>query len=112
LIPNLPRQSLLTISMKKATKRVLGGIALAAGAVGAIGALMIRNNGARGKRRGKRNADIWARPGMAVVFRAELMPGRDASERTFRIQELLPSGRVVLENFAGEHAEKEFERTR
>jgi hypothetical protein len=49
---------------------------------------------------------------MEVVFRAELMPGRDASERTFRVQELLPSGRVVLQNFAGEHAEKEFERVR
>jgi len=99
--------------MKKATKRVLGGLALAGGAIGAIGALMIRNTGVRRKRRGNRNvADIWARPGMEVVFRAELMPGRDASERTFRVQELLPSGRVVLENFAGEHAEKEFEAAR
>ena len=99
--------------MKKATKRVLGGLALAAGAVGAIGAFMIRNDGGlRRKRRGKRAADIWARPGMEVVFRAELMPGRDASERTFRVQQLLPSGRVVLENFVGEHAEKEFERVR
>jgi hypothetical protein len=98
--------------MKKATKRVLGGIALAAGAVGAIGALMIRNNSAWTKRRGKRESHIWARPGMQVVFRAELMPGRDGSQRTFRIQELLPSGRVVLENFAGEHAEKEFEPVR
>ena len=95
--------------MKKATKRVLGGIALAAGAVGAIGALMIRNDGAR-RKRSKRDANIWARPGMEVVFRAELMPGRNASERTFRVQQLLPSGRVVLENFAGEHVEKEFER--
>jgi len=86
---------------------------LAGGAIGAIGALMIRNTGVRRKRRGNRNvADIWARPGMEVVFRAELMPGRDASERTFRVQELLPSGRVVLENFAGEHAEKEFEAAR
>src|SRR5215471_2493844 len=98
--------------MKKATKRVLGGLALAAGAVGAIGALMIRNEGVPWTRRRKRGADIWARPGMEVVFRAELMPGRDASERTFRVQQLLPSGRVVLENFTGEHAEKEFERVR
>lgn len=98
--------------MKKATKRVLGGLALATAAVGAIGALMIRNNGERRKRRGKHDTGIWARPGMEVVFRAELMPGRDGSERTFRVQRLLPSGRVVLENFAGEHAEKEFERVR
>ena len=111
-MPDLPRQSLLTISMKKATKRVLGGIALAAGAVGAIGALMIRNDGGGRRRRGKRNTDIWARPGMEVVFRAELMPGRDASERTFRVHQLLPSGRVVLENFIGEHNEKEFEAVR
>lgn len=98
--------------MKKATKRVLGGLALAAGAVGAIGALMIRNDGLRRKRRGRRDTNIWARPGMEVVFRAELMPGRDASERTFRVQKLLPSGRVILENFAGEHAAKEFEPVR
>jgi hypothetical protein len=98
--------------MKKATKRVLGGIALAAGAVGAIGALMIRNNGARRKQSGKRDANIWARPGMEVVFRAELMPGRNGSERTFRVQQLLPSGRVVLENFVGEHTETEFESAR
>ena len=98
--------------MNKATKRVLGGIALAAGAVGAIGALMIRNNGARRKQNGKRDANIWARPGMEVVFRAELMPGRNGSERTFRVQQLLPSGRVVLENFVGEHTEKEFEPAR
>ena len=98
--------------MNKATKRVLGGIALAAGAVGAIGALMIRNDSARRKRRGKPEANIWARPGMEVVFRAELMPGRNGSERTFRVQQLLPSGRVVLENFAGEHVEKEFEPAR
>jgi hypothetical protein len=100
-------------TMKKATKRLVGGVALAAGAMGAIGALMMRGNNARRKRRTDRDAaDIWARPGMTVVFRAELMPGRDGSERTFRVQELLPSGRVLLENFSGEHAEKEFERVR
>lgn len=99
--------------MKKATKRLLGGVALAAGAMGAIGALIMRGSNARRKRRTDRdNGDIWARPGMEVVFRAELMPGRDGSERTFRVQELLPSGRVLLENFAGEHAEKEFERVK
>ena len=98
--------------MKKATKRVLGGLALAAGAAGAIGALMIRNEGTRKKRRGKSEANLWARPGMQVVFRAEVMPGRETSERTFRVQELLPSGRVVLQNFAGEHTETEFEGAR
>jgi len=100
--------------MKKATKRLLGGVVVAAGAMGAIGALMMKGSNARRKRRTERDTsdDIWARPGMEVVFRAELMPGRDGSERTFRVQEMLPSGRVRLENFAGEHAEKEFERVR
>lgn len=78
--------------------------------MGAIGALMLRGNGTRRRRR--KAPDLWARPGMEVVFRAELMPGRDGSERTFRVAQLLPSGRVVLENFVGEHAEKEFERVR
>ena len=97
--------------MKKETKRLLGGIALAGSAVGAIGALLIKKNSSRrGGRRKKVVEDVWARPGMEVVFRAELMPGRDASQRTFRVQELLPSGRVLLQNFIGEHAEKEFER--
>jgi hypothetical protein len=49
---------------------------------------------------------------MLVVFRAELKPGRDASERTFRVAELLPNGRVLLVDIAGEHTESEFERVR
>ncbi len=53
--------------------------------------------------------DRWARPGMSVTFRAELMPGRNRAERTFRVVDILPSGRVTLENFAGEHTESEFE---
>ena len=98
--------------MKKATKRLLGGIALTAGALGAIGAILMRNNtGSRRQRRREKSkvADMWARPGMKVVFRAELMPGREASERTFRIDSLLPSGRVLLEGVTGEHAQREFE---
>lgn len=99
--------------MKKGTKRLLGGLALAAGALGAIGALIVKNSDSRRKRGQKRRGDdLWARPGMEVVFRAELMPGRDASQRTFRVQKLLPSGRVLLEDFAGEHMEKEFEQVR
>jgi hypothetical protein len=53
--------------------------------------------------------DTWARPGMKVTFRAELMPGRDAEARTFKVTDLLPSGRVLLDKVAGEHAQKEFE---
>jgi hypothetical protein len=47
---------------------------------------------------------------MTVTFRAELMPGRDREQRTARIKELLPSGRVTLHEIAGEHAQNEFER--
>ena len=46
---------------------------------------------------------------MLVTFRAELMPGRERHERTFRVKELLSSGRVSLHDVDGEHAEKEFE---
>jgi hypothetical protein len=99
--------------MKKRTKRWLGTVALALGALGTAGAVLIRKGyraGARGK--DKAIERVWARPGMTVVFRAELMPGRDPSERAFRIAELLPSGRVTLEGKGGEHAETEFERVR
>ena len=97
--------------MKKGTRRLLGGLAVTAGALGAVGAVIARNYRS-GRKRGGVTLDIWARPGMSVVFRAELMPGRDGSERTFRVKTLLPSGRVLLEDFSGEHAEKEFERIR
>ncbi len=59
-----------------------------------------------------RSADKWARPGMSVIFRAELMPGRSRLERTFKIVKVLPSNRVTLEGFAGEHTETEFEASR
>ncbi len=60
----------------------------------------------------RRSLNRWARPGMNVTFRGELMPGRQRAERTFRIAELLPSGRVLLEGVAGEHTEHEFEQVR
>lgn len=62
--------------------------------------------------RNRGREDRWARPGMSVTFRAELMPGRDPSERTFRVTEVLPSSRVTLEGFAGQHTETEFEHVR
>ncbi len=46
---------------------------------------------------------------MTVTFRAELMPGCDREKRTARVKELLPSGRVLLHEVAGEHAQKEFD---
>src|SRR5882762_131461 len=97
--------------MRKSTKRVLGGLALAAGAVGAAGAYMGRMKKVKPKQQRATDnpANVWARPGMTVTFRAELMPGRERKERTARVKELLPSGRVTLHEVAGEHAQKEFE---
>ena len=94
--------------MKKRTKRLLGGIAVAAGAVGAASAFLKKKN-VRTKRRDTKGKNNWARPGMQVTFRAELMPGREREDRTFRVKELLVSGRVLLHGVDGEHAEKEFE---
>ena len=97
--------------MKKGTKRMLGGLALAAGAFGAAGTYLKRKKrmGTGQKRESNNPANVWARPGMTVTFRAELMPGRDREQRTARVKELLPSGRVTLHEVAGEHAEKEFD---
>lgn len=52
---------------------------------------------------------VWARPEMSVTFRAEIMPGKNRQERTFRIREVLPNGRVVLYDFLGEHRQSSFE---
>ena len=52
---------------------------------------------------------VWARPEMPVTFRAEIMPGKNHRERTFRIKEVLPNGRVILYDFAGEHRQSSFE---
>ena len=96
--------------MKKGTKLLLGGLTVAAAAAGAI-ATVIMNRDRKPKRRLRDvSSDTWARPGMNVTFRAELMPGRDADDRTYKVTDLLPSGRVLLDRVAGEHAQKEFER--
>jgi len=92
--------------MKKRTKRVVGGLMLAAGSIGALGALLIKKN--NGYKRVPAE-DMWARPGMLVTFRAELMPGRERAVRTFKVSEILPIGRVLLHGTGGEHTETEFE---
>jgi hypothetical protein len=51
----------------------------------------------------------WARPEMQVTFRAEIMPGRDRTQRTFRIKEVLSNGRITLHDFIGEHRQGAFE---
>jgi hypothetical protein len=96
--------------MKKGTKLLLGGLTVAAAAAGAI-ATVIMNRDRKPKQRLRDSSlDKWARPGMKVTFRAELMPGRDADARTYKVTDLLPSGRVLLDRVSGEHAQKEFER--
>ena len=52
---------------------------------------------------------VWARPEMQVTFRAEIMPGRDRTQRTFRIKEVLRNGRITLHDFIGEHRQGAFE---
>jgi hypothetical protein len=96
--------------MKKRTKRWLGGLALAAGALGAVGTYLTRNKKMKASDRRSSNqpGNVWARPGMMVTFRAELMPGREREQRTFRVREVLSNGRVLLYGVDGEHAEKEF----
>ena len=53
--------------------------------------------------------NVWARPEMKVTFRAEIMPGRDREQRTFRIKQVLPNGRITLYDFIGEHRQGAFE---
>jgi hypothetical protein len=95
--------------MKKRTKRLIGGFAIAASALGAVTAYFKRKKMSTPRKDFKQAGNVWARPGMIVTFRAELMPGRERSQRTFRVKELLISGRVSLHGVDGEHAEKEFE---
>jgi hypothetical protein len=61
------------------------------------------------KKREPITKNVWARPEMNVVFRAELMPKKNSEERTFKVKEVLGNGRVILHNFTGEHRENEFE---
>jgi hypothetical protein len=101
---------------KRAKSFVRGGLALLVGGVG-VGLLLTRRRTltkgeTRGAARRDRERDRWARPGMSVTFRAELMPSRETAERTYTVAELLPSGRVRLEGVAGEHTESEFEPAR
>ena len=98
--------------MKKRAKRLMGALMLATGALGTAfwlrrGRTTMQERDA-GASRGS-VGDRWARPGMSVTFRAQLMPGRSRTERTFSVAQLLPSNRVTLEGFAGEHTETEFE---
>lgn len=61
------------------------------------------------KNNSEKPRSVWARPGMQVTFRAEIMPGRSREERTFQIKTVRSNGRVLLEGFPEEHREGAFE---
>lgn len=61
------------------------------------------------KSRKKLQPNVWARPEMSVTFRAEIMPGKNREERTFRVKDVLSNNRVRLHGFSGEHQKNEFE---
>jgi hypothetical protein len=67
---------------------------------------------ARQRKKSARAFPIWTSAGMALTFRAELMPGRDSSERTYVVWRMLASGRVELIGLSGQHTEAEFEPAR
>ncbi len=93
--------------MKERTKRYLGRTALTLASISTGGLAYVWY-----KRRRLKTAPQppqWARPGMTVTFRAELMPGRATEERTYRIDTLLSRERVRLEGFSGEYTRDEFE---
>ena len=46
---------------------------------------------------------------MRLTFRAEVMPGRAAGERTFTVARVLANGRVELSGLVGQHTLAEFE---
>lgn len=56
-----------------------------------------------------KSGDAWARPGMQVTFRAEIMPNVSREKRTFRIEAVTATGRVKLENMPDEYSEGSFE---
>ena len=68
---------------------------------------MLTRKSRRAARRGSFGPPVTA--GAWVRFRAELMPGRDASERTYEVKQLLPNGRIELANLEGQHSLAEFE---
>jgi len=59
--------------------------------------------------RGKKSPSAAVAAGARLTFRAEVMPGRDAGERTYEVRQLLPNGRIELTNLEGQHSLAEFE---
>ena len=75
---------------------------------------MIKRLGRRGTLQLKTALGVasWARVGMCLTFRAEVMPGRERDLRTFTVARVLRNGRVELNGLLGQHAEAEFEAVR
>jgi hypothetical protein len=67
------------------------------------------NKNKKTKANSTESANVWARPEMQVTFKAEVMPGRSREERTFRIKNVRPNGRVELYDFPDEHRQGAFE---
>ena len=68
---------------------------------------MLMRNTRRAKRNRSSGSSVTA--GARLTFRAELMPGRDAGERTYEVKQLLRNGRIELANLEGQHSLAEFE---
>lgn len=68
---------------------------------------MLMRKTQRAKRKRPSGTSVTA--GARLTFRAELMPGRDAGERTYEVRQLLPNGRIELANLEGQHSLAEFE---
>lgn len=67
------------------------------------------NRRGAGKKKGLTATPSRVAEGARLTFRAELMPGRDAAERTFTVARVLAHARVELIGLGGEHALTEFE---
>ena len=63
----------------------------------------------RGAKTKQQSAPDRVLEGSRLTFRAELMPGRDAAERTFTVARVLAHARVELIGLGGQHALTEFE---
>lgn len=94
--------------MQERTKKRLGQAAFSLASLGTLGLAYWWRKQHRA-RRAAHAVTLWARPGMEVTFRAELMPRRDREARTYRISDVLPTQRVRLADFPGEHSRDEFE---
>ena len=63
----------------------------------------------RARRKIRTAARVHPAAGARLTFRAELMPGRSAVERTFTVARVLAGGRIELAGLGGQHTLTEFE---